>query len=85
MDPNKKEELIKKLAARQADVQGRVALVSKGLQEIELMRLKTVTANTLFEYSEHIKKFERDKTELISSREFKQVFKDQSCSQLIKE
>ena len=95
MDPNKKEELIKKLEAANArkaeleaelaDVKGRAAVVSKGVQEIELRRLKTVMENTLFEYSEHIKTFERDKTALIGNREFDQVFKDRSCFELVKE
>ena len=97
MDPERKKLLEKlevakarkaELDARQADIKGRAAVVSKGLQEMELLRFEASVKKKLYDYGGEygcIVKFRKAQKVLLESIEYRTVFKRPSCLELVKE
>ena len=94
MDPERKKllENLKarkaELDARQADIKGRAAVVSKGLQEMELLRFEASVKKKLYDYGGEygcIVKFRKAQKVLLESIEYRTVFKRPSCLELVKE
>ena len=96
MDPNKKEELIKKLEAanahkaeldaRKKDMIERGAVVNKGLKEVDKQQSKTSVKNQLYDYNNFILQLKREHKALSDTSEHKTVFKGKGiCLKLLKE
>jgi hypothetical protein len=98
MDPEERKKLLEKLEVAKArkaelddkkkDLQGRAAVVSRGLKDMQLLQFETSVKNQLYDYGGEygcIVRFRTAQKVLLESTEYKFVFKRPSCFELVKE
>ena len=97
MDPERKKLLEKlevatarkeKLDEKTKELQGRAAVVSKGLKEMKLLQFETSVKNQLYDYGGEygcIVRFRTLQQKILDSTEYKFVFQRPSCFELVKE
>ena len=95
MNPEERKKLLEKLEVAKArkaeleaglaDVKGRAALVTQGMNQIQRMQFEQSVKNQLYDYNNEIARFRTTHNRILGTTEYQLVFKRPSCFELVKE